>query len=201
MAFRVATLRAALHDNYREKEMPDFGAMFLDEALRNFQGIKRHADAAMDQLNDEQFFAMLDAEANSVAILVKHVAGNLLSRFTDFLTSDGEKPNRERDKEFIVAAEASRTAIMETWAKGWQLLLDTVQSLHPDDLARQITIRSEPHTVMQAITRQIAHHASHVGQIVMLAKHWKGTEWKTLSVPRGQSDAFNAAFAAKFKSN
>jgi hypothetical protein len=179
--------------------MSDFGAMFLEEAFRNLRGIKRQADSAMEQLNDEQFFAMLDAEANSVAILVKHMAGNLRSRFTDFLTSDGEKPDRNRDQEFIVASGASRAAVMEAWERGWQLVLDTVKSLQPADLAREITIRSEPHTVMQAITRQIAHHASHAGQIVLLAKHWKGAEWKTLSVPRGQSDAFNAAFAAKFK--
>ena len=180
--------------------MPDLGAMYLDEAFRNLRGIKRQADTAIQQLNDRQFFAQLDAEANSVAILVKHMAGNLRSRFTDFLTSDGEKPDRNRDQEFVVAADASRADIMAAWEHGWHLVLDTINSLQPDDLARQITIRNEPHTVMQAITRQLAHHATHAGQIVLLAKHWMGSEWKTLSVPRGQSDAFNAAFAAKFKS-
>ena len=180
--------------------MPDLGAMFLDEAFRNLRDIKRQADTAMEQLSDEQYFAMLDAESNSVAILAKHMAGNLRSRFTDFLTSDGEKPDRNRDQEFVVSTDASRAAIMQAWAQGWQLVLDALQSLQPGDLAREVTIRSAPHTVMQAITRQLAHHASHAGQIVLLAKHWKGTDWKTLSVPRGQSEAVNAAFAAKFKS-
>ncbi len=179
--------------------MSPIGSMFLDEAFRNFRGIKRQAEAAIEQLNDEQFFAALDAESNSVAILVKHMAGNLRSRFTDFLISDGEKPDRNRDQEFIVAAGASRAEIMQEWEKHWQLALDTVNSLGPEDLAREVTIRGEPHSVMQAITRQIAHHASHTGQIVLLARHWQGAEWKTLSVPRGQSDAFNAAYAAKFK--
>lgn len=175
------------------------GSMFLDEAFRNFRGIQRQADAAIEQLSDQQFFALLDAESNSVAILVKHMAGNLRSRFTDFLTTDGEKPDRNRDHEFLIATDATRAEIMASWEQSWQLALDTVKGLSPDDLAREITIRSEPHTVLQAITRQIAHHASHAGQIVLLAKHWKGSEWKTLSVPRGQSEAFNAAFAARFK--
>lgn len=180
--------------------MPDLGALYLDEAFRNLRGIKRQADTAIEQLSDEQFFALLDADSNSVAIIVKHMAGNLRSRFTDFLTTDGEKPDRNRDQEFIVAADASRADIMKAWEKYWQLTLDTISALRPEDLAREITIRSEPHSAMQAITRQIAHHASHAGQIVLLAKHWKGAEWNTLSVPRGQSDAFNAAYAAKFKS-
>ncbi len=180
--------------------MSDIGALYLEEAIRNFRGIKRQTEAAIEQLSDEQFFATLDAESNSVAIIAKHMAGNLRSRFTDFLTSDGEKPDRNRDQEFIVAADASRAEIMQAWEKYWQLTLDTVSGLRPEDLAREVTIRSEPHTVLQAITRQIAHHALHAGQIILLAKHWKGTEWKTLSVPRGQSEAFNAAYAAKFKS-
>ena len=180
--------------------MSDVGVLYLEEAIRSFRSIKRQTDAAIEQLNDEQFFATLDAESNSVAIIVKHMAGNLRSRFTDFLTSDGEKSDRNRDQEFMVATDASRAGIMEAWGKYWQLTLDTVSGLRPEDLAREVTIRNEPHTVLQAITRQIAHHASHAGQVVMLAKHWKGPEWKTLSVPRGQSEAFNAAYAAKFKS-
>ncbi len=180
--------------------MSDTGTLYLDEAFRNLRGIKRQTETAIEQLSDEQFFAVLDAESNSVAIIVKHMAGNLRSRFTDFLTTDGEKPDRNRDQEFIVSADASRADIMQAWEKYWQLTLDTISALRPEDLAREVTIRNEPHTVLQAITRQIAHHASHAGQIVLLAKHWKGTEWKTLSVPRGQSEAFNAAFAERFKS-
>jgi hypothetical protein len=152
--------------------MPDIGAMYLDEAFRSLRGIKRQADAAMEQLNDEQFFAVLDAESNSVAVIVKHMAGNMRSRFTDFLTSDGEKPDRNRDQEFIVAADASRSEIMSAWEKHWQLVLDTVKSVGPDALSREATIRREPHTVLQAINRQVAHYALHTGQIILLAKHW-----------------------------
>src|SRR5208283_4688184 len=132
--------------------MPDIGAMYLDEAFRSLRGIKRQADAAMTQLSDEQFFAVLDAESNSVAIIVKHISGNMRSRFTDFLTTDGEKPDRNRDQEFIVSANATnatRAAILEAWENYWQLVLDTVKSLTPDDLAREVTIRNEPHTVLQ----------------------------------------------------
>ena len=127
------------------------------------------------QLNDEQFFALLDAESNSVAVIVKHMAGNMRSRFTDFLTSDGEKPDRNRDQEFVVAADASRSEIMAAWEKYWQLVLDTVKSLGPDDLSREVSIRSEPHTVLQAINRQVAHYAVHTGQIIFLAKHLAGS--------------------------
>jgi len=179
--------------------MSDLGAMYLDDAFRSLRGIKHGADNAMEQLSDEQFFTLLDAESNSVAIIVKHMAGNMRSRFTDFLTSDGEKPDRNRDQEFLIAADASRAEIMEMWEKYWQLVLDTVKSLSPDDVVREVVIRSEPHSVLQAINRQIAHYALHTGQIIFLAKHLTGSEWKTLSVPRGQSVAVNAAYAAKFK--
>ena len=181
--------------------MSDLGAMYLDDAFRSLRGMRRQADTAMEQLSDEQFFAALDAESNSVAVIVKHMAGNMRSRFTDFLTTDGEKPDRNRDQEFIVASEASREEIIAAWEKYWQLLLDTVHGLGPDDLAHVITIRREPHTVLQAINRQVAHSALHIGQIIFLAKHWKGAEWKTLSIPRGQSEGVNVAFAAKFKSS
>ena len=180
--------------------MPDIGAMYLEEAFRSLRGYKRLADGAIAQLNDEQFIAALDAESNSVAVIVKHVAGNMRSRFTDFLTSDGEKPDRNRDQEFVVAAGASRTEILETWEKHWQLVFDTIKSLTAEDLTREVTIRGEPHSALQAINRQVAHYAHHVGQIVFLAKHWKGPEWKTLSIPKGQSAAANATMAEKYKS-
>jgi hypothetical protein len=181
--------------------MPDVGSIYLEEAFRSLQGHKRLAEGAMAQLSDEQFFALPDAESNSVAIIVKHMAGNMRSRFTDFLTSDGEKPDRDRDTEFIIATDASRAEILAAWEKNWQVVFDTIHSLSGDDLARRVTIRGEPHSVLQAINRQVAHYAYHAGQIVFLAKHWKGSEWKSLSVPRGQSAAVNAAMAAKFKSN
>ncbi|HVP54950.1 MAG TPA: DUF1572 family protein [Candidatus Eisenbacteria bacterium] len=179
--------------------MPDIGAMYLEEAFRSLRGIKRQADAALEQLSDAQFFAVLDAESNSVAVIVKHMAGNMRSRFTDFLTTDGEKPDRHRDQEFIVAADASRIDILDAWEKYWQLVLDTVKGLAPDDLARIVTIRNEPHSVLQAITRQLAHYSLHTGQIIFLAKHCKGAEWKTLSIPKGKSAEVNAAIAEKLK--
>lgn len=179
--------------------MPEIGAMYLEEAFRSLRRYKRLADGAIAQLSDEQFFAKLDGESNSVAIIVKHMAGNMRSRFTDFLTSDGEKPDRNRDQEFIVAAGASRAEILEAWEKYWQLVLDTIKLLNADDLAREVTIRGEPHSALQAINRQVAHSSHHVGQIVFLAKHWKGAEWETLSIPKGQSAAVNAAMAEKYK--
>ena len=179
--------------------MPDIGQMYLEEAARSLRGLKRQADSAIEQLSDEHFFAVLDVESNSVAIIVKHMAGNMRSRWTDFLTSDGEKPDRNRDQEFVISSTASRSEILQAWEQGWMLLLNTLGALKPEDLLRQITIRCEPHSLLQAISRSIAHLALHSGQIVFLSKHWKGTGWKTLSIPRGQSDAVNAAYAAKFQ--
>jgi uncharacterized damage-inducible protein DinB len=170
----------------------DTGALYLDEAFRSFRGHKRLADDAMAQLSDEQFSAPLSVESNSVAMLVKHMAGNMRSRFTDLLTSDGEKPDRHRDQEFITDAD-TRVSLMRAWEDNWQLVFDTVNSLSPDDLTRTVTIRDEPHSVLQALNRQLAHYAQHTGQIVFLAKHWKGADWKTLSVPKGQSEQFNAS--------
>ena len=181
--------------------MSDIGVLYLEEVFRSLCGIKRQADGAIAQLNDEQFFAVLDAESNSVAIIMKHMAGNMRSRFTDFLTSDGEKPDRNRDQEFVVAADASRAEIVDAWEKYWQLVLGTVKSLTPENLAQPITIRSEPHSVLQALIRQLAHSSLHAGQIIILAKHWKGSEWQTLSIPRGKSAEMNAAYAEKFKSS
>ena len=178
--------------------MPDIGGMYLDEAFRSLRGHKRLADGGIAQLSDEEFFALPDAESNSVAIVVKHMTGNMRSRFTDFLTSDGEKSDRNRDQEFIIAADATRIEILDAWEKNWQVVFEALGALSGDDLTREVTIRGEPHTVLRAINRQVAHYAYHVGQIVFLAKHWKGSEWKTLSVPKGQSAAINAAMVAKY---
>jgi hypothetical protein len=175
--------------------MADIGALYLDEAFRSLRGHKRMADSAMEQLTDEQFFAVPSPESNSIAVIVKHLAGNMGSRFTDFFTSDGEKFDRNRDSEFVI--DNSRADLMHAWEHGWQLVLDTVKSLSPDDLVRTVTIRGEPHSVLKAIHRQVAHYAYHVGQIVFLAKHWKGADWKTLSIPKGQSEQFNAKMMQK----
>jgi len=177
--------------------MSDLPAPYIDEAFRSLRGHKRLADGAMAQLSDAQFFAAPSPESNSVAVIVKHLAGNMRSRFTDFLTSDGEKPDRNRDREFVVHADAKREEVLSSWEQNWELVFQVLNSLQPEDLARTVTIRGEPHSVLQAINRQLAHYAYHIGQIVFLAKHWKGTEWKTLSVPRGQSEQYNAGMLQK----
>jgi hypothetical protein len=163
---------------------------YLDEARRQMRGQKRIGEGALAQLRDEDFFATLDAESNSVAILVKHLAGNMRSRFTDFLASDGEKPDRYRDREFEVSGATTRAEIMRWWDEGWACVFGAIEALKPEDVMRTVTIRGEAHTVLQAINRQIAHYAGHVGQIVFLAKHLRSSEWKTLSIPRGKSEEF-----------
>lgn len=170
----------------------DLAAHYLEEAARQLRGHKRMAEGAMSQLSDEDFFRTLDPESNSVAIIVKHLAGNMRSRFTDFLTSDGEKPNRHRDTEFIIDSNTTRADVMNWWEQGWKIVFDTIASLKPEDVTHTVVIRNDPHTVLQAINRQIAHYAQHIGQIVFLAKHLKSSDWKTLSVPRGKSEEFNA---------
>ena len=179
--------------------MSDFAALYLDEIFRGLRGHKRLADEAIAQLTDEQFFAQPDPESNSVAIIVKHLAGNFRSRFTDFLTSDGEKPDRDRDQEFLMTRETSRDELLRWWEQNWELLFDTVNSLEPGDLGRTVTIRGQPHTVLQALNRASGHCAYHVGQITFLAKHWKGAEWKSLSVPKGESEQFNAKLLEQYK--
>jgi len=168
----------------------DAAAHYLDEARRQMRGHKRMGEGAMSQLRDQDFFVTLDEEANSVAILVKHLAGNMRSRFTDFLTSDGEKPDRFRDREFEVTGTTTRADVMKWWEEGWACVFAAIDTLKPEDVMRTVTIRGEPHTVLQAVNRQIAHYAQHIGQIVFLAKHLRSREWKTLTIPRGKSEEF-----------
>ena len=170
----------------------DIATHYLDEVRRQFRGHKRLAEGAMAQLKDEELFTTLDPESNSIAILVKHLGGNMRSRFTDFLTTDGEKPGRNRDQEFEMTSATTRADVMRWWEEGWARVFAAIEALKPEDVMRTVTIRGEPHTVMQAINRQIAHYAQHTGQIVFLAKHFRSGEWKTLSVPRGKSTEFNA---------
>jgi len=178
--------------------MADVASLYLDEARRQFRGHKRMGEGAMAQLRDEDFFLTLDPESNSVAILVKHLAGNMRSRFTDFLTTDGEKPHRFRDREFELNPATTRAEVMKWWEEGWNCVFAALAALKPEDVARTVTIRGEPHTVLQAINRQIAHYAQHTGQIVFLAKHLRSSAWKTLSIPRGKSEEFKTASPAKF---
>ncbi len=179
--------------------MNDLAMHYLEEVGRQFRGHKRMAENAMAQLRDEDFFVTLDPESNSIAILVKHLAGNMRSRFTDFLTSDGEKPDRFRDREFEITPSTTRADVMKWWEDGWAIVLNTIESLKPEDVMRTVTVRGEPHTAMQAINRQIAHYAQHTGQIVFLAKHLRSSEWKTLSIPRGKSEDYKNAAPKPYK--
>lgn len=170
--------------------MSDLASHYLEEIKRQMRGHKRMAENAMLQLEDKDFFTTIDSEANSIAILVKHIAGNARSRFADFLTSDGEKPDRFRDQEFEVTSETTREEVSRWWEQGWTQVFTTLDSLKPEDLVRTVTIRQEPHTVMQALNRALAHYAQHIGQIVFLAKHLRSDQWKTLSIPRGKSEEY-----------
>ncbi len=163
---------------------------YLNDSRAVFTQYKQLAEKAMAQATDEQLFAALDQEMNSIALIVKHLAGNMRSRWTDFLTTDGEKPDRNRDTEFM-DPPTSRSELMAVWEDGWSRVFAALEPLSDADLARTVTIRGEPHSVMQAINRQIAHYACHCGQIVFLAKHLQHENWKSLSIPRGQSAAFN----------
>ena len=173
--------------------MADLASHYLDEIRRQLRGHKRMAEAAMAQLEDKDFFVAIDGEANSVATLVKHIAGNARSRFTDFLTTDGEKPDRFRDREFEISMTTSRSEVMRWWEEGWGVVFATLDSLKPEDLVRTVTIRQEPHTVLQALNRALGHYAQHIGQIVFLAKHLRAAEWKPLSIPRGKSEEFKTS--------
>ena len=163
---------------------------YLRDSLGLFQYYKKLAERSMEQVSDEQLFAVLDSEMNSIGVTVKHLAGNMRSRWTDFLNSDGEKPDRKRDSEFEDPPE-TRAALMKLWEEGWSHVFAALEPLSDADLERTVQIRGEPHSVMQAINRQIAHYAYHCGQIVFLAKHLQATRWKSLSVPRGRSEEFN----------
>ncbi len=160
---------------------------YLDDNLFQLRKLKTQADKAMAQVDDSQFFELLDADANSIALIVKHVTGNMRSRWTDFLTSDGEKPDRHRDGEFELDGSDTREAMLARWEAAWELLFQTITALGPDDLGRTVTIRNEPHTVVQAINRQVSHYSAHVGQIVLLAKHFAGPRWQTLSIPKNKN--------------
>ena len=168
------------------------------DAVTSFRNAKKLAERAIEQISDEEFFATIDEEANSIALIVKHIAGNLRSRWTDFLTTDGEKPDRNRDTEFELIGD-TREALMKLWDDGWQILFNTLEPLRVEDFFKTITIRSEPHTVVEAINRQLTHYAYHIGQIVLLSKHFRSKEWKTLSVPKNRSAEFNRFVADREK--
>ncbi|HET9319103.1 MAG TPA: DUF1572 family protein [Bryobacteraceae bacterium] len=167
-----------------------FTASYLEDSLAVFRYYKNLAEGAIVQVTDEQLYAVLDEEMNSIALVVKHLAGNMRSRWRDFLTSDGEKLDRQRDTEFV-DPPPTRAALMQLWEDGWHYLFTALEPLSDVDITRTITIRGEGHSVMQAINRQIAHYAYHCGQIVLLAKHFQHDRWKSLSIPRSKSADFN----------
>jgi len=177
----------------------DFTTHYLEDSLKVFRDYKRLAEKACAQLSDEEFFRAIDREANSVAVIMRHLAGNMRSRWTDFLTTDGEKPDRNRDTEFEMDARTTRETVMGWWEQGWRCTFDALEPLRPEDFDTPLTIRGEPYTVVMAINRQLAHYASHVGQIILLAKHFRSTEWKSLSIPRGQSESFNRKMVEREK--
>src|SRR5438093_3001942 len=168
----------------------DIAAEFLSAIINAFEANKRLADRAVEQVPDDKLHVPLDANTNSIAIVMKHVAGNLLSRWTDFLTTDGEKPWRNRDDEFVDAFR-SRAELLEFWERGWACLLQTLRALKPEDLGKTVTIRGEPHSVPLALERSLGHTCYHVGQIVQVARIQTGEKWNTLTIPRGQSEEFN----------
>ena len=170
-----------------------FEQAYRDDCLVQLRKLKSQAEAAIAQIDDRQLFATLDPESNSIALLMKHVAGNMRSRWTDFLTTDGEKPDRNRDSEFEIEAADTRERILGLWEDGWGRVIHAVSSLAPEDFLKTVTIRGEAHSVLEAVNRQMTHYAAHVGQIVLLAKHYAGPKWKTLSIPRGKSRAFDVA--------
>src|SRR5580765_2605507 len=173
----------------------EFTTSYLKDSIAVLGYYKRLAERAMAQIPDEALFAAVDSQSNSVAIIVKHLAGNMRSRFTDFLTSDGEKPDRKRDSEFE-APPTTRAELMEMWEGGWRRVFDAITPLTDPQLNDKVYIRSEAHSVMQAINRQLAHYAYHIGQIVYVAKHFAGANWNSLTIPRGKSEEFTSRVAS-----
>ena len=175
-----------------------FRQAWIDDIRARFQATKASADRALEQVGDEAFFERISEESTTLAEIVKHMAGNMRSRWQDWLTTDGEKPDRDRDNEFVIGPEDTRPALMERWEASWALAFDELGKLSPDDLDRTIAIRGQPHSICEALHRQVAHLNQHAGQIVFLARHLAGGGWKTLTIPRGGTEAFNAAMARKF---
>ena len=170
--------------------MRDIVENYHADAIQSFRNYKKMAERAIEQVSDEEFFRAIDAESNSIAVILKHMAGNLHSRWRDFLTIDGEKPDRNRDTEFEMTGD-TRESLEKFWETGWQTLFDNIEPLTSEDFSKTITVRGESHTVVEAINRQLTHQSYHVGQIVFLAKYFRSSEWKTLSIPKNKSAEFN----------
>ncbi len=168
---------------------------YFEDAVSSLKAYKKLADKAIAQVKDEEFFVTLDDEANSVAVIMKHMAGNMFSRWTNFLTSDGEKPDRNRDMEFVIESNTTKDDVLNYWERGWACVFEAIEPLKPEDFEKTVMIRGEAHTVVQAINRQLMHYSYHIGQIVFLAKHFRSTNWTSLSIPRNHSAEFNLFLA------
>ena len=163
---------------------------YLEDAIYSFRSYKKLAEKALAQVDKNEFFLALDEESNSIAVIMKHMTGNMFSRWTDFLTTDGEKPDRGRDMEFVITPDTTEEDLMSRWEQGWQCVFDAIESLKPEDFDTKVLIRGEEHSIIEAINRQLTHYACHVGQIIFLAKHFRSSEWKSLSIPRNRSAEF-----------
>ena len=166
---------------------------YLDDAIKALKAYKKLADKAIAQMKDDELFVTLDEESNSVAVVMKHMAGNMFSRWTDFLTSDGEKPDRNRDMEFVINSGTTKADVLDYWERGWACVFAAIEPLTLADFEKVVKIRGEDHTIVQAINRQLMHYSYHIGQIVYLAKHFRSTDWTSLSIPRNRSAEFNAS--------
>jgi Protein of unknown function (DUF1572) len=164
---------------------------YLDDTRASFRAYKKLAERALAQVKDDEYFVTLDEESNSIAVMMKHIAGNMLSRWTDFLTSDGEKPDRNRDLEFVIKSGTTKEELFDYWEQGWACLFSALESLQPSDFDKTVFIRGKAHSIVQATHRQMTHYAYHIGQIVFLAKHLRASDWQSLSVPRNRSADFN----------
>src|SRR5579862_1702868 len=174
------------------------GQEYLKDVAERFHQFKDQADRAIAQASDDDLFRTLDPESNSIAVLMRHLAGNMRSRWVQFLTSDGEKPDRHRDQEFQIPADTTPEALHADWESGWKCLFDELSTLTPADLEKTVLTRHEPTSALSAINRQLGHAALHIGQMIMLAKHFRSGAWQTLTIPRGQSEAFNEQMRKKF---
>ena len=170
---------------------------YFEDALSSLRSGKKLADKAIAQLKDEEFFVTLDKESNSIAVIMKHMAGNMFSRGTDFLNSDGETPNRNRDMEVVIEPQTTKDDVIDYWERGWKCVFEALEPLRPEDFEKAVKIRGEDHTIVEAINRQLMHYSYHVGQIVFLAKHFRSEAWKSLSIPRNLSVEFNASMMNK----
>ncbi len=181
--------------------MTEIAKHYLEDSLASFHAYKKLAEKALEQITDEEFFAAIDEESNSIAVIMKHMAGNMLSRWTDFLTTDGEKADRNRDLEFVIEANTSKDDVLAYWERGWLRVFAALEPLGAEDLGRKVLIRGEKHTVIQAINRQLTHYAYHIGQIVFVAKHFRSSDWKTLSIPKNRSAGFNEYLEKKLQAD